>query len=114
MAAKSITVDGIEYAPVRYLNDKRVIIRSCDSGVHYGTLESRDGSEVTLSDSRRIWFWSGAASISEIAMNGVLKPQDCKFTVPVNTITVLGVCEVIRCTDEACRIIDEVPQWTMK
>ena len=92
----------------------RVIIRSRDSGVHWGILKSRTGAEVELADARRIWSWSGAATLSELATAGVTRPADCKFSVRVPAITIIGVCEVIPCTERACEIIDEVPEWTMQ
>ncbi len=112
MSELTLTVDGVEYGPVeRTDQENRVIVRSRDSGVHYGTLAARDGAEVRLTNSRRIWYWSGAASLSELATHGVTHPADCKFTVRVPEITVLGVCEVIPCTPKACDIIEEVPEW---
>lgn len=111
---KTVTIDGIEYAPVQNMEDGRVIVRSRDSGVHYGTMAKRDGSEVVLTDSRRLWSWSGAASLSELATAGVTNPDSCKFTVRVPSILVLGVCEVIDCTAAAAQCIEGVPEWKMQ
>lgn len=43
---------------------KKVIIRADRAGVFFGTLKEKNGSEVTLTDCRRLWCWYGAASIS--------------------------------------------------
>ena len=43
---------------------KKVIIRGDRSGVEFGTLVAQNGREVTLKNARRIWYWSGAASLS--------------------------------------------------
>lgn len=95
------------------LNEK-VIIRAKNAGVFYGTLKNKEGDEVTLNDCRRIWYWSGAASLSELALSGVTRPQDCKFSVVVPSITILGVIEIIPCTDDAIKNIEAVPVWKMR
>lgn len=89
---------------------KKVIIRADRAGVFYGTLAQKDGSEVELTDCRRIWYWNGAASLSELAHSGVRR-GDNKFSVTVASMTVLGVIEVIPCTDEAIKSIESVPVW---
>ena len=43
---------------------KKVLIRGNRSGVEFGELVSQNGSEVTLKNARRIWYWDGAASLS--------------------------------------------------
>ena len=91
---------------------KIVIVRGDRSGVFFGKLESKDGREVTLSDCRRLWYWDGANSISDIANKGVSKPDRCKFTAPVKEITLLDAIEIIKCEGEAIKNINEVPVWT--
>ena len=94
----------------KYINSK-VIIRADRAGVFYGTLVEKDGTEVELKDCRRLWYWDGAASISEIALSGVTKPERCKFSVTVSSILITGVIEVIPCTDDAVKSIEGVPVW---
>ena len=93
--------------------DQKVIIRAAEAGVFFGTLVEKEGNEVTLKDCRRLWYWNGAASISEIALSGVVAPRDCKFSVAVPSITVLGVIEIIPCTEQAIQNIESVPVWKM-
>lgn len=114
-----IIIDGETYVPKESLEmaEKRngmeyVMIRSAQSGVHAGYLESKDGDEVTLRDARRIWYWDGAASISELATKGTSKPENCKFPVAVDKITVIGVCEIISITENAKKSILGVDPWT--
>lgn len=90
---------------------KKVIIRGSISGVEYGTLVSCYGSEVTLHNARRLWFWDGAASLSQLAKDGTSKPSKCKFTVTVNSITILDAIEIIPCTDKAIQSIEDVEVW---
>ena len=91
-------------------NHPLVVIRSRDSGCHVGYLKSRKGSEVELTESRRLWYWSGAATLSQLAVQGVKNAGECKFTIPIS-ITVLDVCEIIPTTEKAKSSIDEVPEW---
>ena len=72
-----------------------VIIRSADSGVHWGALAARDGNTVVLEDSRRLHYWSGAFTLTAIANSGVSKPDDCRFSDYAPEIMVFGVCEVL-------------------
>ena len=92
---------------------KYVIVRGDRSGVFAGVLESLDGRTVVLSNCRRLWYWSGAASISQIAMEGVKYPRDCKFTVTVDNITILDAIEIIPTTEVAEANIKAVREWKM-
>jgi hypothetical protein len=87
------------------------IVRADRAGVFFGHIKERTGSEVTMTDVRRIWHWDGAASLSQLAMEGVKKPQNCKFTVVVPEMTILGVIEFIPCSDDAVSCIKKVPIW---
>nr|UVX47284.1 MAG: hypothetical protein [Bacteriophage sp.]UVX49812.1 MAG: hypothetical protein [Bacteriophage sp.]UWF85806.1 MAG: hypothetical protein [Bacteriophage sp.] len=90
---------------------KKVIIRADRAGVFFGTLKEKNGSEVVLTDCRRLWCWYGAASISQLAVEGTKRPSECRFTLVVPTITILGVIEIIPCTEEAVKSIEEVDVW---
>ena len=90
--------------------NKKVIIRSDRAGVFYGTIVRKDGNEVELKDCRRIWYWSGASSLSEVAVSGV-DHEDSKISVTVESIVILGVIEIIPCTEEAIKNIESVPVW---
>ena len=90
---------------------KKVIIRGDRSGVEFGELVEQNGNEVTLKNARRLWYWEGAASISQIAMEGVKYPEDCKFTVAVNEIIITDVIEIIPCTEEAIKNLESVKVW---
>ena len=92
---------------------KKVIIRGDRSGVEYGTLVAQEGQEVTLKNARRIWYWDGAASLSQLAKDGTSKPNSCKFTVFVDSITILDAIEIIPCTDKAIKSIEEVTEWKL-
>lgn len=71
-----------------------VLIRTYSAGVHFGTLIHRDGQEVHLSNARRIWSWSGAFSLSEIAVKGI-NIKESKISVPVDEIILTQAIEII-------------------
>ena len=93
------------------MENKYVIVRGDRSGVFAGVLKSRNGREVELTDCRRLWYWDGAASISQLAAEGTVAPNNCKFTVPVEDILILDAIEIIPATEVAERSIKEVPVW---
>lgn len=91
---------------------KYVLVRTYSAGVHVGTLAYRNGKEVTLINARRIWYWEGAASLSQLAMDGTSKPENCKFPCPVNEILLTEAIEIIPITDKARESIASVKVWT--
>lgn len=87
------------------------MVRTYSAGVFAGTVKSRDGKEVVLTDARRIWYWDGSSSLSELAMRGTSKPKNCKFPMPVEEVLLTEVVEIIPITDAAAKSIAEVPAW---
>lgn len=88
------------------------IIRADRAGVFFAHIKERNGTEITLTNCRRLWYWDGAASLSELAVNGTKKPEECKFTVAVPEMVVFGVIEIIPCSDKAVKSINGVKIWT--
>jgi hypothetical protein len=95
---------------------KYAIVRCNGAGVFMAQVVSRskDGTQAKLKDSRRLWYWSGAASLSQLAVEGTKKPNDCKFPVAMPEQEVTGVLEVIPCTDAAYKSISSVPVWAQQ
>lgn len=90
---------------------KFVVVRTYSAGAFAGYLEKRDGKEIQLSAARRLWeYWSVAASLSQLAVDGVKHPTDCKFPAPVN-ITLTEAIEIIETTPAAQKSIEAVPIW---
>lgn len=89
-----------------------VVVRTHSAGAWIGRLVKRDGKEVELADARRLWFWSGASSLSELAVRGVSRPDKCKFPIPVPSIVLTEAIEVIPATEAAVRSIHGVKEWT--
>lgn len=89
-----------------------VIVRTYSAGVFAGNLESRNGREVVLTEARRLWYWDGASSLSELATRGTSRPSKCKFPCAVRRVELLEAIEILDVTAEAERSIKEVPEWT--
>ena len=92
---------------------KYVIVRGDRSGVFAGVLESQEGQKVVLSQVRRLWRWYGATECIQIAMEGVKLPNDCRFTMVCDSITLLDAIEVIPVTEAAEANIKAVKVWKM-
>lgn len=88
------------------------MVRAADAGVFAGTLAEVSGDVVRLTDARRIYYWQGAATLSELATRGTSIPSGCKFPAAVPVVTVRGWVEIIPITPEARATIDSVPIWS--
>lgn len=76
---------------------KFVVVRTINAGVHFGTLEeytTEDRKGVRLSNARRLWQWSGALSLSEVAMKGITISSS-KVSVVVDEIEITQAIEII-------------------
>lgn len=90
------------------------IVRTRSAGVFAGYLTGwAKGLVGTVTNARRLWYWSGAASLSQLATDGVKHPSMCKFAVPVATVSLTEIIEVIPCTRAAYENIKQVPEWKM-
>lgn len=84
---------------------KHCIIRTFSAGVHFGVVKQIDnrasaqGSDVLLENSRRIWKWEGAFTLSEVSQQGIEKASRIAEEVPEIYIT--GVIEIIPTTEQA-------------
>lgn len=92
-------------------NGDYVIVRTNSAGVFAGRLARKKGTEVTLHDARRIWYWSGAATLSQLAIDGTSDPSNCRFPAPVSEVVLLGVIEILAVTEKAKQSIAEVATW---
>ncbi len=84
----------------------------CDrAGVFYGKIKARQGREVTMTNARRICYWCGATTLSQLAMEGTKRPGECKFSMAVEEIVLLEAIEITPCTEQARASIDGVAEW---
>ena len=118
-----IEINGIKYIPKDHANIqvidtnglKAVLVRSYAAGVHYGYLKSKvselNGVNVVLVNTRRIWYWNGANSISQIALEGVKNPDECKISVIIPENEIINCVEIIPLTEKALESLNKVPIW---
>lgn len=118
MKANEITINGVQYVekgngnPAESLNGmKYVIARTYSAGVFAGYLKERKGQEVILLKARRLWQWAGAASLSQLAMEGTKNPGSCKFPTEVDSVELLQTVEILDVTEKARLSIKGVKVW---
>jgi len=90
----------------------KTMVRSGSAGVFYGEVVTRKGKEVKLKNARRVWYWAGAATLSELAMKGTSEPENCKFPCAVKEVILTGVDELIPMTAKAVKSLDSVKEWS--
>ena len=93
---------------------KKVLIRSYASGVHFGKLESYTdtlaGRVVELSNSRRVHYWEGAASLSQMANDGVNQTES-RISQVLPSITIVNVIEIIPLSEKAIENLENTRIW---
>jgi hypothetical protein len=88
-----------------------VIVRTARAGCFCGYIESEEGNVVILQQARRLWYWSGAASLSQLAVVGTSNPAGCKFPAPVVRAKLFEVLEILDTSEQARLNIAKVPEW---
>lgn len=96
MKPEVISVDGVNYVKqdAAKKTGSEVIVRTYSAGVHIGTVKERNGKEVTLTNARRLWSWSGAFTLSAVAMSGVDRTNS-RISVAVTEILLTEAIEII-------------------
>ena len=118
---EKVIINGTTYVPETEATTiadgmKYVIVRTYSAGVHMGYLKDRKigGKEVTLVNARRAWYWAGAFTLSAMAVDGVSKPDECKFSTTVPEIILTEAIEIIPCTEKAKEILEGVSDYEPK
>jgi hypothetical protein len=96
--------------------NKFYIVRTYSAGVFFGNIKSLQGTECVVTNCRRLWAWSGAASLSQLAIDGTKNPSGCKFTMTVTDedgVYLPQTVEVIPCTDKSVSSINSVSEWKL-
>ena len=118
--ATEIEVNGVTYVPKGTESVKAesvdglecVIVRTYSAGVFMGYLKSLEGTLAVVLKARRLWYWSGAASISQLSIDGVGNPDSCKFPCEVPTVKLTEAIEILPVTAKAKASIEAVKIWT--
>lgn len=116
----TITINDVEYvrkdavkgmAPLDRDGLKYCIVRTYSAGVFAGYIDPTTGETGVVRDARRLWYWDGAASLSQLSVDGVSKPSNCKFPCEVSEVYLNKIIEIIPCTQQSKDSIAEVPVW---
>ncbi|MDX8383725.1 MAG: hypothetical protein R8M45_06560 [Ghiorsea sp.] len=110
-------IDGVEYIKksetvkgnpegLRYC-----MVRTQSAGVFCGFVSEASGTMFTVLNARRMYYWAGAATLSQLSQEGTTKPSECKFPCEVPEVLLLGVLEVIPMTEQAIKSIASVAVW---
>jgi hypothetical protein len=114
---KTLTINGVEYIEKSAVEDKPELdkdyfmVRTQNAGVFYGQIEAKSSKEVTMRNARRVWYWSGAATLSQLAVDRTNKPKECKFPCKVDSITLYQPIEILSMTKKAKDSLDKVAVW---
>lgn len=114
VSVDEVVIDGTTYVPKQSTekgDGKNFIVRTYSAGVFIGEIESKDGKNVVMKNARRLWYWSGAASLSQLAVDGTSKPKECKFPVAVSRIELTEAIEILDVTPTAKKSLDSVAVW---
>ena len=85
---------------------KYVVVRTYSAGVHFGVLAAQHGKEVTLTDARRLWYWTKAFTLSAVSQHGIGK--DSKVSISVPEIMLTEAIEIIPCSAKAEKQLREI------
>lgn len=114
-----LEINGTAYVPKdaqkTYVTDTEglpyMMVRTNTAGVFAGYLKERNGQEVILINARRIWYWDGVVSLSQLATEGINKPENCKFPCEVQEVILTQAIELIPISEAAKESIAKVPVW---
>ena len=119
----SVFISGVEYIPKESGQQVMkqsteglpyVIIRTYSAGVHMGYLKAKEstlaGMEVELIESRRLYSWAGALTISDLALLGTSNPDQCKFTCIIPNIYLVAI-EIVPVTEDSFKSLTAVKIW---
>lgn len=90
---------------------KKIIARIDRAGVFHGTLLAKDEETTTMTDVRRIYYWQGPLSVTDMSVTGV--KAGSKVTLPARCVEfeTAKVVELIECTAKASESIENIEPW---
>jgi hypothetical protein len=93
------------FSPALAFSGRHCVVRTFSAGVHLGVVESVDGRAVLLRDSRRLWKWGGAFTLSEVALHGI-DPDKSRISVESPVIMLTEAIELIPTSEKARETFD--------
>lgn len=95
----------------RDLLNKKVLVRSYDAGVYFGTLTNVEGETCRLENVRNIWRWTGANTLSDVALYGI---RGDRVTPVVSSMVLNRVCQILPLSDKAITNLESQPVWSAR
>jgi hypothetical protein len=95
-------VDGLQYC----------VVRTYSAGVHIGYVKDfgiTHPQQATLLKSRRLHYWTGAASLSQVTMDGV--GGSSRIAIEVPEIILTDIIEIIPCSEKAAEFFKGAKAW---
>ncbi len=120
------TINEIEINGVKYIRKDSIesnilapqldgmdfcMVRTYSAGVFFGYIKKREGTEVEMLKARRVYYWKGAATLSQLSQEGTSCPNECKFPQEIERIILTNVIEIDFITDKAKTILNSVKIW---
>jgi hypothetical protein len=90
---------------------KMVMVRTYSAGVHFGILEEKAGMQVILKDSRRVFYWTSACSLSQLAIEGSKDIASCRIAMTVPQLLLDQAIEVIPMSQDSINILAGAEVW---
>lgn len=116
LLSKKLDLDNTKEETQSNCIGKICMIRCDRSGVFFGKILSKVEknsaySSVSVENCRRVWCWYGAASLSQLAIDGTSDPKNCKFPEATKYHELSDVIEIIPMSQKAITSLDEVEIW---
>ena len=112
---KYVREDCVRQSAEKLEGMERCIIRSYGAGVFIGYIKEKkaelNGVNVTLCKAKRIHYWSGACSLTQLALDGTKDGGNCRITDPIDEQFISNVIEMLPVTKKASKNIDGVAIW---
>jgi hypothetical protein len=103
MFSKTTTIPAAETSP---MVGQHCVVRTFTAGVHIGRVMSLSGTQIILEDARRLWKWSGAFTLSEVATAGI-DPKNSRMAVALPVILLTEATEIIPTTEAARKTFEK-------
>lgn len=91
---------------------KKMVMVRAYSGVFYGALVARRGTEVDLDDARHVWSWDSAGlprkalTVDDLAILGAGSGSKLSGR---TSQTLLDVKQIVECSDDAVKRFEALP-----
>ena len=115
-----ISIDGVNYIKegtnklAENLDGMRYcVLRTYSAGVHIGYVKefgTKQPQYAKLINSRRLHQWQKAASLSQVAMDGV-DAENSRIAMVLPEIELTDVIEVIPCSEKAAEFFKGAKEW---